>query len=312
MSTPIDPSSETRAEGAQLRPLGVGDIIDRVLRMYRQRPMLFITLSAIPSLSAVLLSQAARLLLPDAFSNFDEFSFINDPQQVLNSLQDQAGRARPGDTIVGLISLIPQAIGIAALTYAAANMYVGRPVTVGAALRSAVADTPRLIFTIIVLFIVVVLLWVIAIFVSVIPSAVTGIGILAVLAFASIVVLPFFLLASFALVPTISALEDAGPIASMRRSLRLVAGSRWRLLAVLVLLFILEIVLSVLLGAVFLAAFVSQSTAGRIAAVLVEAASTILWEPLPWSALALFYYDLRVRHEAFDLQLAAEALPRQP
>jgi hypothetical protein len=29
-----------------------------------------------------------------------------------------------------------------------------------------------------------------------------------------------------------------------------------------------------------------------------------------WGTFAVLYYDLRVRKEAFDLQLAAEALPR--
>ncbi|TMC25998.1 MAG: hypothetical protein E6J19_06700 [Chloroflexi bacterium] len=296
------------AEAPQLRPLGVGDIIDRVLRMYRQRPVLFLTLSAIPNLIGVLIAQGARLVWPNAFLDFDQFAFLNDPNRMLAQLQAQQGRS--GDTIVGLVSVIPQSLGIAALTYAAANMYLGRPVAIGAAFRAALADVPRLILTLFVLVIVLFGIWFAAIFVSTLPAVISGIGILIILVFFAVAVLPFFLLASFALVPTVSALEDAGPIHSMRRSLQLIAGSRWRIIGLLVLLLVLEIVLGVVLSTVFLGAFLTQSTAGRVAAVLVGAAGTIAWEPLPWATLALFYYDMRVRKEALDLQLAAEALPR--
>ena len=43
---------------------------------------------------------------------------------------------------------------------------------------------------------------------------------------------------------------------------------------------------------------------------LVNLASTIVWAPVEWIAFTVLYYDLRVRKEAFDLQLAAEALPQ--
>jgi hypothetical protein len=293
----------------QLKPLGIGDIIDRVFRMYRQRPLLFLTLSAIPNLTSVLIAQGARLVWPDAFIDFDQFQFINDPQQMLSELQRQVNTSAPGDTIVGFISIIPQSLSIAALTFAAANTYLGRPVSVGSALRAALTDIPRLILTLVVLVIAIVVVWIAAIVASAVPLFLTQIAILGFLIFAAALVLPAWLVTSFALVPTISALEDAGPFSAMGRSLRLIAGNRWRIFAVMLLLFIIEIILSALLGAIFLGAFLTESTAGRVAAVLVGAAGTIAWEPLPWAALALFYYDMRIRKEAFDLQLAAEALP---
>src|SRR5256885_1872095 len=39
--------------------------------------------------------------------------------------------------------------------------------------------------------------------------------------------------------------------------------------------------------------------------------TNVAWAPVQWGTFAILYYDLRVRHEAYDLQLAAEALPRQ-
>ena len=54
-------------EAPQLRPLGVGDIVDRVFSMYRQRALLFMALAAVPYLALFLvigglvLSLAAQL-----------------------------------------------------------------------------------------------------------------------------------------------------------------------------------------------------------------------------------------------------------
>src|SRR5919198_2403037 len=162
------------AEAPQLRPLGVGDIIDRVFRMYRQRPALFLTLSAIPNLIAVLISQGARLLWPNAFVNFDEFTFLNDPNELFRVFQTQTA-GRSGDLVVGLISVIPQSLGIAALTYAAANMHLGRPVAIGAALRAALVDVPRLIVTLLVVLIAFLLIYFLGVALSALTVSIAGI-----------------------------------------------------------------------------------------------------------------------------------------
>ena len=39
-------------------------------------------------------------------------------------------------------------------------------------------------------------------------------------------------------------------------------------------------------------------------------AAVPLWMPLFFGTMTVLYYDLRVRKEGFDLQLAAEAMPR--
>jgi hypothetical protein len=109
-----------------------------------------------------------------------------------------------------------------------------------------------------------------------------------------------------------------GPIAALGRAWRLSAGNRWRIFGIQVRLFILNLVLSLLIGGIFggIAAAGAQSgspgQAGLASVVqsLVNFASTIIWAPVEWIAFTVLYYDLRVRKEAFDLQLAAEALPQ--
>src|SRR5712691_4599839 len=109
-----------------------------------------------------------------------------------------------------------------------------------------------------------------------------------------------------------------GPIAALGRAWRLSSGNRWRIFGIQVLLVILNLVLSVLIGGLFggLAAAGGQTGqpgqfgVSNIVQSLVNLASTIVWAPVQWIAFTVLYYDLRVRKEAFDLQLAAEALPQ--
>src|SRR5712691_9285395 len=50
-------------EAPQLRPLGVGDIVDRVFSMYRQRALLFAVLAAVPYLALFLVIGGIALSL---------------------------------------------------------------------------------------------------------------------------------------------------------------------------------------------------------------------------------------------------------
>ena len=127
----------------------------------------------------------------------------------------------------------------------------------------------------------------------------------------------FYLAASWLVAPVIVVVEKMGPIAALGRSWRLSSGSRWRIIGIQALLGILNLVLSLLIGGIFggLAAAGQTEQPGQfgvstVIQTLVNLASTIIWAPVEWIAFTILYYDLRVRKEAFDLQLAAEALPQ--
>ncbi len=301
-------------EAPTLRPLGIGDVIDRVFGLYRAHPVLFLVLAAIPNLLSILVSQGSQLIFPGAFVDFSQLAFQGDFTKFLEDTQRQSRAANAQQPLVPLvvllISLVIASLGATTLTCAAAKLYLGKSTTVGESFAEGMRAVPRVALSLIVAFIVFLVVWLLIIFLSALPVAITRIGILVVPVFVATIVVPVALFVSFALVPTVSMLEGAGPISSIRRSWSLAGGNRWRLLGLLVLLLVLEIVLGILIGTVFLAAFFSESTVSRIVALLVSAVGTILWEPLPWATLAVFYYDLRVRKEAFDLRLAAEALPR--
>lgn len=104
--------------------------------------------------------------------------------------------------------------------------------------------------------------------------------------------------------------EGLGPRASLKRSVFLSKGSRWRVVAIYLVFVLLSVILGAGLGGV--AGYVGALLLNRIAAaVLLYLAGFIagsLTGPLATIGLSLLYYDERVRKEAFDLQLMLSSL----
>ena len=76
------------------------------------------------------------------------------------------------------------------------------------------------------------------------------------------------------------------------------------------LLLILNAVISTLLSVLFIGALIGDETTRTVIQQVVNLVANVAWAPVQWGTFTVLYYDLRVRREAFDLQLAAEALPR--
>ena len=121
-------------------------------------------------------------------------------------------------------------------------------------------------------------------------------------------------------------LENLGIVAAMRRSWRLVRGSWWRVLGVLLLTTIIASIANGLLqtpfsiiGAVIAAAVApgdaSGSTAAITPAVVITSVSgnigtviaSTVTAPFSAAVTALLYIDLRIRREGLDVALARAA-----
>ncbi|TMF60332.1 MAG: hypothetical protein E6I20_14375 [Chloroflexi bacterium] len=138
----------------------------------------------------------------------------------------------------------------------------------------------------------------------------TAVGVLAFVAASCIgLVVTIYLAASWLVAPVVVTLEGVGPTTALDRSWKLADGHRWRILGIQLLLLVLQVVLSGLISALFIVGLSQDQTVQVIVQQLVNFAANIVWAPIQWAAFTVFYYDLRVRKEAFDLQVAAEALP---
>jgi uncharacterized membrane protein len=104
--------------------------------------------------------------------------------------------------------------------------------------------------------------------------------------------------------------ENLGPRASLKRSVFLSKGSRWRVVVIYLIFLVLSLILGLGLGGI--AGGAGTLLHNKIAAaVLVYLAGFIagsITGPLATIGLSLLYYDERVRKEAFDLQLMLSSL----
>lgn len=295
------------AEAPQLRQLGVGDIVDRVFALYRSRPLLFLALSAPPYLVLDLLIVAAFGTRLQAFAQLSSDYAAGrplDPAQLADVMSTIIAVALVG----GLIGLVLLSIQSAALIDGMSARYLGREVTLGGSFMNGVRAAPRVILAGVVLFLLFGVLWIALVLVMLVTQQVLVVLAATVLGLVATV----YIFASTLVMPIAATLEAAGPLQAIRRSWWLSEGNRWRVIGLQTLLGILNIVISTLLSALLVGAFITDPVARGGAQTIVNAIATIAWAPVQWGTFTVLYYDLRVRREAFDLQLAAEALPRAP
>ena len=301
-------------EAPQLRPLGVGDIVDRVFSMYRQRALLFAALAAVPYLALFLVIGGMALSLGSQLAPLAPFiEDLATPGQVpnVNFTPQVAGAVFALVVIVvvaGLISVLFLSVQIGSLVDAAAARYLGRETTVGASFRAGLRVAPKIIGTGLLLFFSLLIGWLVLIFVMIIANN----ALVVVLGILGGLIVTVFVFASWLVAPVVAALEPVGPIHAVRRSWWLSSGHRWRILGLQILLAVLQAVLSTLISFIFVASFISDTIVRVVLQNIVNVIATVLWAPVEWGTFTILYFDLRVRKEALDLQIAAEALPRQP
>lgn len=318
-------------------PLGIGQLLDRVFRLYRLR---FGRLVLTTAIFFVPLAALSALLLGVATNSYFDL--------ILNAVErptlDKEGLLFAGGTTIGLSLLVA---GLALLlgaeaflaTLAQADATVnGQEMSVGASVRVGLSR----FWTFVSLSLLVALITVgvlIVIYLGVFLAALLFAGLLAGLsamtggsdlvavgAFVLIMVLLFglilimilplaFLATRWFVAPVVILTERCGPVAALRRSWRLTEGSFWRLFGLLILMFILNSVvfsLPLTLIQFFAVILLTTQLLGVFNGALTGLSYlvSILWYPFLALTLVLVYYDLRVRKENFDLELRICALER--
>ena len=297
-------------EAPQLRPLGVGDIVDRVFALYRSRPLLYLAAAAIPYLVFVLLIAGVTLALAASFSGLAEFA---NAIAVGGTPNPAVFASAIGTFFVFILFVVVAAVVIlslqtTALVHAMSARYLGRQITLGETLRAGLRASPRVIATGLLIFVGIVLLWTVLVILMVLYQQAWFVALAAL----GGLIGTFFILASTLVAPVVATIESVGPIGAIRRAFSLSKGNRWRILGLQLLLLVINGVISAVVSAVFVTTIISDPGLRAAAQQVVNAVTTIAWAPVEWGTFAILYYDLRVRREAFDLQLAAEALPREP
>ena len=294
-------------EAPQLRQLGIGDIVDRVFALYRSRPVLFFALAAPPYLVLTLVVIAVGATHIETLNQVTSDVLADRP--IAPGVAADLFTTVVTLTIVGgFAAILLLSMQIASLVDAMSARYLGRTVDLGASFANGLRAAPRLVAAALILFVLFCVLWAVVFVVMVLSNSALVVLVMAIAG----TVATFYIAASSLVMPVVATVEKAGPITALRRSFWLANGNRWRIIGLQLLLFVLNVVISSLLSAVLVGTFVTDAALRGSLQTIVNALATIAWAPVEWGTFTILYYDLRVRHEAFDLQLAAEALPREP
>jgi len=318
----FQPHLEECVETVELRPLSLGELLDRTFSLYRSHFWLFVGIMAIPAAFAI----PERILL----LNF-EGSFFNLTPGRLPTMPDPAVMAGifGGYFALLIVFLVVYAVGTGAATSAVADVYLGRSSTARGSYAKVRAKFWRLIGVVFNIalrllgIVVPVMVVAVGLVVAVTMSAGGNVNSPAVMISMFLIFL-FFYLAAFAFcvwfvlryaiaIPVLM-IEDLGVLDSIRRSVFLTRGRRGHIfLALLVagiivyvgmLLFTFPFVIAVMLAAARGHWPVWLSSASAVASAIGIAVSG----PISMIVTVLLYYDTRIRKEAFDLQFMMSSL----
>ena len=279
----------------------LGEILDGSFHMYRRHFAIFMKLSI------------ALVWLPTAAGIYFQVRFSNTPFEILNVLEQNTGTS----LLVGLVYLV--VLTTAGLLLKAGTIriisdsYLGQEPELGGALRFAVSKLGSMLVVTLsknLLFILVPLAGGLVIALTFVLAKLIGIGGLAI--FLGVIALGWFwvwVMCGYGTTTPVVVLEDlASSFDSFGRSWELTRGMRGKVFGTVVVAwgisqFLPQMVVGAVSGVLGLATSALQPLL-----VVVAALMGIVLAPILPCAITLLYYDLRVRREAFDLQVLSEQL----
>lgn len=272
----------------QLRPLSIGELLDRTFSLYRNNFVLFVGIGAIPMATAMVM-----VLLMVAVAGAAFF---------VPGRGGTASAAMAGFLIVlpvfGFVYIAAWALSQGAAVYALSQVYAER--------KATITDSYRFVmkrFWPLVLLVITTCLIVMASFI---------VGLLALII--GCVVGAFLAMCYCSLAVPVMVFEGQGVADSLSRSYRLVKTDLGKVFLVLLVAVVVQyaaIYLAAIPSLALLIAFSHNAVAAawiNIISNLVQVVAGAVAAPVMPIGLALAYYDIRVRQEALDLQMMMASL----
>jgi hypothetical protein len=266
----------------QLRPLGIGEILDVAIKIFWRHKG---TLARIVLVVVAPVTVLANLIQFSALPDEDAFS------------ADTASNADFSLAITGflasaLLGWIGTTFATAACFKAVGEAYIGEPPK----WRSSLSFVARRLHSVI---------WLVFL-----TTLVTGVGLL-------LCIVPgIYFFVAFSVVMPVLLLEGLRGRRAMGRSRRLISGRWWAAFALLLVGYILTgIVAAVVEGAVTAVTFTDTGDDTLVAFLVTTigaVGAAVATAPFQAAYTSVLYFDLRVRKEAFDLQLLAQQIGVEP
>ena len=305
-----------------LRPLSLGEILDRVFTLYRNHFALFAGVMAIP----------AAVQIPTNLYSFSMWGKL---------IRLQPGHPPPLDPgflaiiylVIFPVLMVALTLGLGAIALAVSDVYLGRTATIRGSYQKALRRFWRLLgllITIGLIFTGIFILFVLGmtmLFAGLAASGVMthagngakiGLVLLMVVVFLALLAITIFVFMVFSLVIPAVMLEDASVGGALRRSIELTRGRRWHIfLGLLLMVFVGYAVILIFQGPFLLAMglFIMKGAPPAwlsLATSISAACGSAISSPLSMIALVLYYYDQRVRQEGFDLQHMIAQIEARP
>ena len=294
-----------------LQPLNLGELLDRMFSVYRKNFLLFFGIMLLPSV----LAMAAGVI-----SAFFRSPLIAPKPASPGMIKTVAITAVSGFALVMIAYWIVYSVALGASTFAIGDVYLERTATIAASYRRIRGRVGRLLWLM-----VLVGLRIVGIFVVLsmgfgllmVPMVAMGRGVatgvlaglgMVMLVFAGMAVMFWLMLRYSIFIPSL-VLEDVPASQAIRRSVQLMKGNYLRCFLLLFLTVIIAYVSLIIFQGPFYVAILMTARHGQPAVWLLSLSSIsgaigqALSAPLIMIGLVLLYYDIRVRKEAFDLQL---------
>lgn len=283
-------------DAPRLRAMGLGEILDAAFRLYRGNFLTFVVIYALSYVPVSLLSMgltaAAYHAAPSV--DLDSWEDLNVEQQAsYTEAYQRHARFQTAVSYIGLFLylLVAHPLATGAVTRAVSACYLNEPISVGKAYRAIGSMLFRYLGS--------VLLSGIAIFLGFMACFVPGL----------------ILMTRYAFVCESVVLEGCFGSKARGRSADLVRGSGWRVFCYLIALGVLNIVVAIAVGGLP-GMLIPEAALGPLGSTLMTEAFqnfiTLFTAPYFSIVVILLYYDLRVRKEAFDLEILAKSMAPAP
>ncbi|HKW26705.1 MAG TPA: glycerophosphoryl diester phosphodiesterase membrane domain-containing protein [Terriglobales bacterium] len=295
--------------GVVLQPLNLGELLDRMFSLYRKNFLLFFGIMLLPSLLAMASGILMAVFRSPMVTSKAGTPVVN-PAIIASAM---------GGFVVAMVAYwIVYAIALGASTFAVSDVYLGRTATIAASYRRIRGRIWRLFWLMFlvslrVFGVFMLLMLGLALFIPLLGGRGSAAGI--VIALMMLVLFPvafglsIWLMLRYSVCIPSMVLEDLHAGQAIRRSAQLMKGNYLRCFLLLMLTVVITYVSLTIFQGPFYIAMILTARHGQIAIWLLSLSSVFgalggaLSAPLIMIGLVLLYYDIRVRKEAFDLQL---------
>ncbi len=273
-------------EASGLRPLGVGEVLDVAFKIYKRHAVPLFKIVLFVVLPLQLLGAIVFLSTvddPDAVTGFGEFDSNSDTE---------AAGAVVGTVVVSVLGGLAVLLATAACMKAVADAYLRRTPDWKESLRAARSRLGSLIWLTVLFFL------------------------LLIPAFIALVIPGIWLAIAWTVAYPVLMLEGIRGRKALGRSYRLVKGRWWPSFGVVVISYLIAAMLQFIVGALMAVLLLFGVEDSLLGTVVVNAVGNtiagVIATPFQAAAVALLYFDLRVRKEGLDIELLARDVGIDP